>query len=64
MLRLEKENAKKVEAERIASNKKHRQKIENEIIEDMEMAGYGEEEAISIIHLINYNGIRHMVIQY
>ncbi len=62
--RLKKEEDDKTAKDRMAANEKHREKIQSEIIEDLEMAGYVTDYAINLINLINNNGVRHMVIQY
>lgn len=62
--RLEKEEDERAQSKRIASNKQHRQKIESEIIEDLEMAGYEMIYIKSLIELINTNAVRHIIIQY
>lgn len=62
--RLAKEAAEKAEAEKKAANKRHRNRINSEIVASMEIIGYDEEEAHRLIDAVNSGHIDHVTINY
>ena len=62
--RIASEKAEKAKAEKLAANKKHRAKINREVLEDIGMTGISEAQAKAIITLIATGKVRNCTINY
>lgn len=62
--RLAKKRIEQAETERRAADEQNRQRIINEMVEDMELAGYAEAESKEIVGLIISGVVRHIKINY
>ena len=62
--RIASEKAEKAKAEKLAANKKHRARINREVLEDIGMTGISEAQAKAIITLIATGKVRNCTINY